>query len=93
MIQEDNKLKNNNMEISELTQLDVLQEQLEVYAPSISTTLANAMLDASHIEISQDNSGNTTIVNVAASFGLSGASAGIQIQKKKVINNTIIIKR
>ena len=84
-------MKKKNAEINELAQLDVLQEQLEVYAPSISTALANAMLDASHIEMSQDNSGNTTVVNVAASFGLSGASAGIQIQRRKVINNTIII--
>lgn len=84
------KMKNENIESRNTMKV---QEDMGLKGISMSEAIAYAVLDGRQIEIEDNGSGSNTVINICGKIGVDGASAGIQINTKKVSNKKIIIHR
>lgn len=84
------KMKNESIESRNAMKV---QEDMGLKGIFTSEAVAYAILDGRQIEIEDNGSGSNTILNVFGKIGADGASAGIQINIKKVSKKKIIIHR
>lgn len=79
----------------DLTEPCDLMEQMgmEVQSLSMDTALAQSMIGASHIEISENNSGQELTARLDTKLSLGGAQIRFEVGRKKVVNRKIIIHK